>query len=319
MGGYLVTGGAGFIGSHLVEALLARGDRVRVLDDLSSGKRNNLPQGAELIVGDVSDAPLVARAMAGMQGCFHLAAIASVQRSMEEWLATNRTNLVGSITIFETARRMPAPIPVVYASSAAIYGDNPDMPIAESAPPAPLSAYGADKMASELHGRVAWRAHAVPTVGFRFFNVYGPRQDPHSPYSGVIAIFADRIANDRPITIFGDGEQVRDFVYVADVVRYLMAGMARPDLAGQVFNVCTGRPTSVNELARAIAATVGRTARIERAAARNGDIRMSIGDPARLNATFGFAAETRLADGLKPTLAASGNARAGLAAGAVRT
>ncbi|MCW5729647.1 MAG: NAD-dependent epimerase/dehydratase family protein [Alphaproteobacteria bacterium] len=306
MGAYLVTGGAGFIGSHLVEALIARGERVRVLDDLSSGKRENLPSGAELIVGDVADAALVARAMEGVRGCFHLAAIASVQRSMEEWLTTNRANLVGSIAVFDAARRQPTPVPVVYASSAAIYGDNPDMPIAESAPPAPLSAYGADKMASELHGRVAWLAHGVPTIGFRFFNVYGPRQDPNSPYSGVIAIFADRIARDCPITIFGDGEQVRDFVYVADVVRFLLAAMTRPDLAGQVFNIATGRPTSVNELARAIAATVGRPARIERAPARTGDIRLSIGNPARLNATFGFAAETRLIDGLKPTLAAGG-------------
>ena len=224
---WLVTGGCGFIGSHLVDALLARGDKVRVLDDLSTGRRSNLPGGVEVMVGDVADASAVARAMAGVDGCFHLAAVASVQRGNEDWLGTHRVNLTGTIAVFDAARtcNRKGPVPVVYASSAAVYGDNPDMPLSESAATAPLSAYGADKLGCELHGRVAWQVHKVPSTGFRFFNVYGPRQDPKSPYSGVIAIFADKVAENREITVNGDGGQVRDFVYVADVVRHLVAAM----------------------------------------------------------------------------------------------
>ena len=224
---WLVTGGCGFIGSHLVDALLARGDKVRVLDDLSTGRRSNLPDGVEVVVGDVADAKTVAQAMAGVDGCFHLAAVASVQRGNEDWLGTHRVNLTGTIAVFDAARtcNRKGPVPVVYASSAAVYGDNPNMPLDESAATAPLSAYGADKLGCELHGRVAWQVHKVPSTGFRFFNVYGPRQDPKSPYSGVIAIFADKVAENRQITVNGDGGQVRDFVYVADVVRHLVAAM----------------------------------------------------------------------------------------------
>jgi UDP-glucose 4-epimerase len=244
---YLVTGGAGFIGSHLVDALLARGDRVRVLDDLSTGKRENLDPRAALMVGDVADAALVASAMDDVDGCFHLAAVASVERGNRDWLGTHRTNLTGAITIFDAARRAKStgPIPVVYASSAAVYGDTPDLPLAETAATRPLSAYGADKLGCELHGRVAHRVHGVRAIGCRFFNVYGPRQDPGSPYSGVISIFFDRIGRGQGVTIFGDGGQTRDFIYVADVVAALMAAMRRHDAQASAFNVCTGRTTSV--------------------------------------------------------------------------
>ena len=204
---WLVTGGCGFIGSHLVEALLRRGERVRILDDLSTGRRHDVLAGAEIIVGDVADPVAVARAMDGVDGCFHLAAIASVQRCNEDWLGTHRTNLTGAITVFDAARtaRRDAPVPVVYASSAAVFGDNPETPLAETATLRPLSAYGADKLGCELHGRVAWNVHGVPTTGLQFFNVYGPRQDPSSPYSGVIAIFADRIADGRTVEILATG------------------------------------------------------------------------------------------------------------------
>ncbi len=301
---WLVTGGCGFIGSHLVEALLARGDRVRVLDDLSTGKRANIPSTAELLIGDVADPSLVARAAEGADGVFHLAAIASVQRSSEDWLGCHRTNLTGSIAIFDGARRVrsAAPLPVVYASSAAVYGDNPAVPLLETALLQPLSAYGADKLASELHGRVAWAVHRVPTIGLRFFNVYGPRQDPSSPYSGVIAIFADRLAKDAAIDIFGNGEQTRDFIYVADVVAHLMAAMASLRSGANVLNVCTGRATSILDLARTIAHIAGGEPRIQFRAPRVGDIKASVGDPGAAQLALGVRATTTILDGLRRTL-----------------
>lgn len=307
MARWLVTGGCGFIGSHLVEALIGRGDAVRVLDDLSTGKRENLGAQAELIVGDVADGAQVARAADGADGIFHLAAIASVQRSSEDWLGTHRTNLTGTIAVFEAARkaRPDRPVPVVYASSAAVYGDNPDVPLREDAALRPLSAYGADKLGSELHARVAWSVHGVPTLGLRFFNVYGPRQDPSSPYSGVIAIFADRLTRNDPIVIFGDGQQSRDFIYVADVVAHLQAAMTRLDHGADVLNVCTGRATTVRDLAAIIAEIVGRTPHLSYGPARIGDIRTSIGNPEAAARQLGVRAATAIADGLKKTLASA--------------
>jgi UDP-glucose 4-epimerase len=298
---YLVTGGAGFIGSHLVDALLARGDRVRVLDDLSTGKRENLSPAAELIVGDVADAAQVAGAMAGVDGCFHLAAIASVQLGNQDWLGTHRTNLTGAITIFDAARRaMPdRTVPVVYASSAAVYGDTADMPLAETAATRPLSAYGADKLGCELHGRVAGHVHGVRTVGCRFFNVYGPRQDPGSPYSGVISIFFNRIGAGQGITIFGDGGQTRDFIYVGDVVQALLAAMRQEKAQTAVFNICTGRRTSLLQLAAAVGRVFGREPMIAFGETRVGDIRESLGNPALARTVLGFAADIPLDDGLR--------------------
>lgn len=312
MGLWLVTGGAGFIGSHLVEALLARGERVRVLDDLSTGSRANLPDGVELLVGDVADAALARRAMAGVSGCFHLAAVASVQRGNEDWLGTHRSNLTGAVAVFDAARDAagPAPVPVAYASSAAVFGDNQDLPLTEASAIGPLSAYGADKLGCELHGRVAALVHGVPTTGLRFFNVYGPRQDPRSPYSGVIAIFADRARRGLELRVNGDGGASRDFVYVADVVRHLLAAMdrmaaaaARGERAGaEVFNVCTGRPTTILELATIIRGLAGSDSPITHGPGRAGDIRLSLGDPAKARRLLGVTAETKVEDGLRATL-----------------
>ena len=273
MGKYLVTGGCGFIGSHLAGSLARHGHGVRVLDDLSTGKRENLPVSAELLVGDVADAALVRRAMDG----------------------------------FDAARRPGARgIPVVYASSAAVYGDEPAMPLTERSPTRPLSAYGADKLGCELHARVAGGVHGVPTAGLRFFNVYGPRQDPKSPYSGVISIFCDRLGAHRPITVFGDGLQTRDFVYVGDVVASLGAAMARlsdgPAVATGLYNVCTGRSISVLDLAHTIAGLCGIAAEIGFAPARAGEIRVSLGSPDRLRTELGVECRTEISDGLRATL-----------------
>lgn len=296
MASYLVTGGCGFIGSHLTDQLLAGGHRVRILDDLSTGKRSNVSDACEIVVGDVSDESTVKQCMEGMDGCFHLAAIASVQRSNEEWVRTHQVNLTGSVNVFEAARE--GKLPVVYASSAAVYGDNPNMPLVEEADRLLITAYGADKFGSELHGRVASMAHGIPTVGLRFFNVYGPRQDPSSPYSGVISIFMDRIMSGQSLSIFGDGLQTRDFVYVADVVRFLMASMEQASDTPKVFNVCTGTSVTINELADTLVDITGNAVEISHLDARKGDIRISLGNPEKAAAELGIRAENNLREGL---------------------
>lgn len=303
MSKYLVTGGCGFIGSHLVDALHRRGDHVRVLDDLSTGMLYHKPPGVEFILGDVADPRMVETAMRDRDGCFHLAAIASVEKGNADWLGTHRTNLGGTIAVFEAARHAGCgPLPVVYASSAAVYGDNPDTPLSEDAVPRPLSAYGADKLGCEMHGAVARRVHGVPNCGLRFFNVYGPRQDPKSPYSGVISIFCDRLKARQDITMFGDGYQTRDFIYVGDVVTALLAAMDKCSLSGQVLNVCTGKATTLRELTNTLGALLGCEPRIRFAAPRRGDIRNSFGDPAKAERVLGFSASTNLPAGLAMTL-----------------
>lgn len=305
MKSWLVTGGAGFIGSHLVDALLARGDRVRVLDDLSTGRRVNLHPDAELVLGDVADPAAAGAAAAGMHGCFHLAAIASVARGNEEWAATHRVNQGGTVAVLDAARAAGA-LPVVYASSAAVYGAR-DGVAAEDAPTAPLSAYGADKLGSELHARAGFGVHGVSSVGLRFFNVYGPRQDPSSPYSGVISIFAAALQAGRSVTVHGDGRQSRDFVFVHDIVRFLLAAMdhAAATPGALVLNACTGRETSVRALAETIGELLQRRAPITAGPARPGDIKRSLGDPALAAATLGVSARTTLFEGLEATLAAT--------------
>ncbi len=303
MSNYLVTGGAGFIGSHLCDALIARGDTVRVLDDLSTGHRSNVPATATLIEGDGADPACVARAMEGVDGCFHLAAIASVEKGITDWLGTHHANITGTITVFDAIRRQGSRIPVVYASSAAVYGDAATVPIAETEPRTPLSAYGADKYGCELHARVASHVHGIPTVGLRFFNVYGPRQDPKSPYSGVISIFCERIAAGDGIKIFGDGQQTRDFVYVTDVVAALLAGMALRPADSPVFNVCTGVPTSVEARARLSADLAGKNLNGQTNPARAGEIRHSLGVPALADSVLGLPERVALRTGLGQVLA----------------
>ena len=299
---WLVTGGAGFIGSHLCDALIAAGDRVRVLDDLSTGARANLAPGVTLLEGDVADPALLDAALDGVAGCFHLAAIASVERGRLDWAETHRVNQTATVALFDAIRRQDTRIPVVYASSAAVYGDCPTVPIREDMACRPLSAYGADKYGCELHAHVASHVHGIPTVGLRFFNVYGPRQDPVSPYSGVISIFCERIRAGQPITIYGDGCQTRDFVFVADVVAALMAAMRLQDAASQVFNICTGIPTSVLDLAHLVAG-LSATSLVPRfGEPRSGEIRDSLGDPSRARTVLGLAEPTPLRDGLTQVL-----------------
>ncbi len=300
---YLVTGGCGFIGSHLSDALVAAGHGVRVLDDLSTGTADNLAAGATLLSGSVADAALVREAVQGIDGCFHLAAIASVQRSEEDLLGTHRVNLGGTLTLLDAIAAAGRRVPFVYASSAAVYGDCPVSPIGEDAPKQPQSAYGADKYGSELHAAVATHTRGIPTTGLRFFNVYGPRQRPDSPYSGVVSIFADRIARGLGVTVFGDGGQTRDLVQVSDVVAALMQAMARRLPGASVFNVCTGQATSVLELAGIIGGLHGMRPSVGHGPPRAGEIRHSVGDPARARAALGLGASVPLAVGLRSLLA----------------
>lgn len=306
MSKYLVTGGCGFIGSHLVESLLNDGHKVVVLDNLSTGKLSNIDADkCEMHIGDILNEQLVIDLMNQVDGCFHLAAVASVEQSNIEWQKTHQINLSASINVFNAARANKIrnrAIPVVYASSAAVYGDNIETPLNESSIAHPLTAYGADKLGSEQHARVAHLVHGVPTTGLRFFNVYGPRQDPNSPYSGVISIFANRIIKNQDINIFGDGSQTRDFVYVKDVVRFLRASMIKNNGHHYVYNVCTGKAASVNQIALNLIRLCKSKSQIHYQKARSGDIKTSSGNPEKANIALDTVANTKLYDGLNELL-----------------
>ncbi len=297
----LITGGAGFIGSHLSDALLAKGYAVRVLDDLSTGRRLNLqldnPR-LQLIEGDVADAALVARAAEGCQAVVHLAAVASVQASVEDPVRTHQSNFIGTLNVCE-AMRVAGIKRVLFASSAAVYGNNGEgQAIDEDTPKAPLTPYAVDKLASEQYLDFYRRQHGLEPVVFRFFNIFGPRQDPSSPYSGVISIFCERALNGTPITLFGDGEQTRDFLYVADLVAVLVQALEQAQVQEGAVNVGLNRATTLNQLLEALRKVVGPLPEVNHGPARAGDIRHSRADNARLLARFDLPEPTPLADGL---------------------
>lgn len=297
----LVTGGAGFIGSHLVDALLAKGYGVRVLDDLSTGKVSNLPMDnpqLQLVVGDVADAAALAEAMHGCGAVVHLAAVASVQASVEDPVRTHQSNFIGTLRVCEAMvaagiRR------VVFASSAAVYGNNGEgTPINEDTPKSPLTPYAADKLASEYYLDFYRRQHGLEPVILRFFNIFGPRQDPSSPYSGVISIFSERAKSARPITVFGDGGQTRDFVYVEDLVKILVQGLEHPAPAADATNVGLSGVTTLNDLIAALEQISGQPLNVSHGAARSGDIRHSKADNRRLLERFDLGTPTSLSEGL---------------------
>ncbi|MHB0766595.1 NAD-dependent epimerase/dehydratase family protein [Stutzerimonas sp. NM35] len=284
----LVTGGAGFIGSNLVDALLVRGYSVRVLDNLSTGKRSNLPADdrVELIEGDVADAQVVRSALQGCAAVVHLAAVASVQASVDDPLGTHRSNLIGTLNLCE-AMREAGVRRVVFASSAAVYGNNGEgQAIDEDTPKSPLTPYAADKLASEHYLDFYRRQHGLEPVVFRFFNIYGPRQDPSSPYSGVISIFTERAQQGLPITVFGDGEQTRDFLYVGDLVELLVQALECNETQEGAINVGLNHATSLNQLLAAIGDVLGGLPPVSYQAARSGDIRHSRANNARLLQRF---------------------------------
>jgi UDP-glucose 4-epimerase len=300
-GPILITGGAGFIGSHLTDALLARGYAVRILDDLSTGKVSNLPLDnprVELIEGDVADAAVVARAMAGCRAVAHLAAVASVQASVDDPVRTHQSNFVGTLNVCEAMRQANVKR-VVFASSAAVYGNNGEgLAIDEDTPKAPLTPYASDKLASEYYFEFYRRQHALEPVVFRFFNIFGPRQDPSSPYSGVISIFSERAQKGLPITIFGDGEQTRDFFYVEDLVGVLVQALEAPQVEVGAINVGMNKATSLNQMLSVLAEVLGAIPPVNHSAARSGDIRHSRANNQRLLERFKVAEPTAMSVGL---------------------
>lgn len=301
----LITGGAGFIGSHLCDALLAAGYQVRVLDNLSTGKRTNLALGnpsLQLIEGDVADAALVRRAVAGCVAVAHLAAVASVQASVDDPVATHQSNFIGTLNVCE-AMREAGVRRVLFASSAAVYGNNGEgVAVREDTPKAPLTPYAADKLASEHYLDFYRHQHGLEPAIFRFFNIFGPRQDPSSPYSGVISIFTERALAGRPITVFGDGEQTRDFFYVADLVPLLVQALTLPAAEAGAVNVGHGQSVSLNQLLSSVQLVLGALPEVSHGAARPGDIRHSRADNSLLRQRYQLAPATPLEQGLATLL-----------------
>jgi UDP-glucose 4-epimerase len=308
----LVTGGAGFIGSHLTRALVQSGATVSVLDDLSTGNAANLADVEDKITfmpGDVRNIDCDAAAMKDVEIVYHLAAMVSVPQSVLEPERCHSICASGTVKLLHAAAACGVKR-VVYAASSSAYGDAGEGPISESAPLNPMSPYAAAKLAGELYCQ-AWSATTnLETVRLRFFNVFGPDQDPSSPYSGVISIFTKLALEGKQPTIYGDGKQTRDFVYVADVVRALMAAGESPSANGKVFNVGRGKAVTLLELVDLVAKAAGTTMTPQFADARTGDVKHSLADVSAAKAGLGFAAEVELLDGLKRCLAASEKSRA---------
>lgn len=300
----LVTGGAGFIGSHLVDGLLAAGWQVRVLDDFSSGRETNLAaarERIELIRGDHADPAIAARAVADVEVVFHHGAIPSVPRSVSDPLRTNRANIDGTLTVLEHARRGGVRR-VVFAASSSAYGDTEVLPKIETMPPAPRSPYALQKYAGEVYCRLYHELYGLETVALRYFNVFGPRQDPASTYAAVVPQFAAACLRGEPPTVHGDGEQSRDFTFVADVVRANLAAADAPNAAGQVINVAGGKRVTLNELLAAIQRIVGSTLEPVHGPARAGDVRHSLADLGRARELLGWTPAVSLEEGLRHTV-----------------
>jgi len=302
---YLVTGGAGFIGSHIAETLIKRGDQVRILDDLSTGTMDNLAAIAgrfEFIEGDIRDLAACRRAVEGVGTVFHEAALASVVRSVADPLLNDAINVRGTLNMLVAAKDAGVRS-FVLASSSAVYGDDPSMPKVEGREGKPLSPYGVSKSVGEKYAQVFHALHGLNAVALRYFNVFGPRQDPASEYSAVIPLFiAKMLRGERP-TIYGDGEQSRDFVFVGDIVRANLAAAASPSAAGEVLNVASGAGTTVNGLLVAVNGLLGTKIEAVRAAERPGDIRHSTADMGKARRLLDFAPGLTFMDGLKETVA----------------
>ncbi len=305
---YLVTGGAGFIGSHIVRALLEQGASVRVLDNFSSGKRENLKglenskNGGRLKVheGDVRDASVVANAVRGVEIIFHEAAFVSVPESMEKPQDCFDVNITGTSVLFEAARKAGVRRAVI-ASSAAVYGDADVLPLLEDTPLRPTSPYAVSKCVDEMYAALYTQSFGFEVVVLRYFNVYGPCQRPDSMYAAAVPIFIQRMIDNKPVTVFGDGGQTRDLIFVGDVVRANLIASEHPAAAGQVFNVCTGEETRLLDLLDVIHKIFPSAPDHVFAEPRAGDIYKSLGSPARAEKMIGFKAQTKLADGLKET------------------
>lgn len=302
----LVTGGAGFIGSHLVEGLLTAGWHVRVLDDFSTGNAANLTAMAErvqLTRGSVLDPATVSAATAGCEVIFHLAALPSVVKSVEDPALVHEVTATGSLHVLDAARRQGVRR-VVYAGSSSAYGDQPGTERTEMDALLPLSPYAASKLAGEHYCQAFTASYGLETVRLRFFNVFGPRQDAKNPYSGVIALFIAAMSAGRTPTIFGDGKQARDFVYVANVVQALLRAADAPGVSGGVYNIGNGGSTTILELVRDLNELLGKDIRPIFAPPRAGDVRLSQADIRRARAELGYEPRVSFREGLAKTLAA---------------
>jgi UDP-glucose 4-epimerase len=302
---FLVTGGAGFIGSHIAEQLVRRGDRVRVLDNLSTGHESNMEtfrDRIEFVRGDLVDAATVAEAVRGVDCVFHQAALASVPRSVEAPLDTNAACVTGTVTLLDAARRAGVRR-VVYAASSSAYGDQPTSPKRESDLPAPISPYGAAKLAAEHYCRAFTATYGFETVVLRYFNVFGPRQDPGSPYSAVIPLFITAMLAGRPPVIYGDGLQSRDFTYVDNVVRANLLAADAPGAAGRVMNVANGKATDLLTLIRVLNALLGTDVEPTHADPRPGDVRESLADITFARQLLGYEPQVDFEDGLRRSIA----------------
>jgi UDP-glucose 4-epimerase len=304
---FLVTGGAGFIGSHLVARLLADGARVRVLDNFSTGTRANLPFAAkagrrlEVVRGDLRNRAAVERAARGARAIFHQAAMRSVPRSVKDPLGANENNVTGTLHVFQAARRCRVPR-VVFASSSSVYGARPDLPKREEQPPAPISPYAVSKAAGEQYAAVWTRLFGVETVGLRYFNVFGPRQDPKSEYAAVIPRFILRALRGRPLEVHGDGTQSRDFTYIDNVVDANVLAARAPGAGGEVFNVGCGDHVSLLELVAKLEAILGRRLERKHTPPRAGDVPHTLADLTKAKRLLGYTPLVAFDEGLRRTV-----------------
>ncbi len=300
---YLVTGGAGFIGSHLAEELERRGERVRVADSLITGHRRNLAhlRTVELVEGDLADLDVARTAVDGVDYVLHQAAIPSVPRSVTDPITSNRANIDATLNVLVAARDAGVRR-VVYAGSSSAYGDTPTLPKREDMPTDPLSPYALQKLVGEQYLRLFTRLYGLETVTIRYFNVFGPRQDPSSAYSGVISLFAMRMLEGRAPTIQGDGGQTRDFTYVANVVDGVLRACTAPRASGEVINVAVGGRISINELCATMASVLGSTVEPEYTPPRAGDVRDSQADITRAREILGYEPIVSFEEGLRRTL-----------------
>lgn len=303
MASYLVTGGAGFIGSHLAEELLRRGHRVRIADNFSTGSRQNVAHlcGAEVLEGDLADTGFAERAAHGMDFVLHQAAIPSVPRSIDDPWTSNRSNIDATLSVLMGARKAGVQR-VIYAASSSAYGNTPTLPKREDMPASPRSPYALQKFVGEQYCRMFTDLYGLPTVCTRYFNVFGPRQDPGSPYSGVISRFTSALlASERPV-IFGDGEQTRDFTYVANVVSGVLLACEAPKASGEMMNLATGGRISLNDLVRVLNTLTGTQLMPTYHPARAGDVRDSQADITKASTLLGYRPRVSLQDGLALTL-----------------
>jgi UDP-glucose 4-epimerase len=299
---YLVTGGAGFIGSHLVEELVRRGQTVRVADDLSTGRRENIPSGLEFIEGDLSDPATASKAVSGCEIVLHQAAIPSVPRSVKDPLGSHRANVDATLAVLVAARDAGVRR-VVFAGSSSIYGNAATLPKREDMRPAPLTPYALQKLFSEEYCQMFTRFYGLETVTTRYFNVFGPRQQPGSPYSGVISLFTGALALGRAPVIYGDGRQTRDFTYVADVVTGVLLAATTPDVSGEIINLACGGRISLLELVRVLQTELGTNIAPTFEPGREGDVHDSQADIAKARRLLGYEPAVPFDEGIRRTVA----------------